>query len=68
MLAVLLVVKKNEKIIQTKYLLEQSKKYKIDIMVEAILDYLHTAGMRKEEYLPSWRDFKSKAIEYGLKV
>ncbi|MGI0006936.1 MAG: MarR family transcriptional regulator [Nitrosotalea sp.] len=68
MLAVLLVVKKNEKIIKTKYLLEQSKKYKITHMVEAILDYLHTEGMREEEYLPSWRDFKSKALEYGLKV
>jgi len=68
MLAVLLVMKKNEKIMQIPYLLEQSKKYKITSMVETVLDYLHTDGMREEEYLPSWKDFKSKAIEYGLKV
>lgn len=67
-LPVLLVWKKNEKNIRKKYLRNLAKKYGVARLVDAVQDYFNSEGEKKIEAFPSWNEFVSKAVEYGLRV
>ena len=68
MLPVLLVWKKNEKSINRERLLSISEKYGVRKFIDSIYDYFNSKGKQKIEEFPTWEEFKSKALEYGLKI
>jgi len=68
MLPVLLVWKKNEKNINRENLSNISEKYGVRKFIDSIYDYFNSKGKQKIEEFPTWEEFKSKAMEYGLKL
>jgi len=67
MLPVLLVWKKNEKRINKERLITISEKYGVKF-VDYILDYFDSKGKQKIDEFPTWAEFKSKALEYQLRI
>jgi len=68
MLPILLAWKKNEKNINRENLSDISEKYGVGKFIDSIYDYFSSKGKQKIEEFPTWEEFKSKAIEYGLKL
>lgn len=68
MLPVLLVWKKNEKRITKEILMGMAEQYGVKKLVGTIYDYFDSKGKQRIEEFPTWKEFKSKAGEYGLKV
>ncbi|WP_179370626.1 hypothetical protein [Nitrosopumilus ureiphilus] len=67
-LPVLLVWKKNEKKMNKKYLYNTAEKYGTKNRIDEVYKYFETKGAYKPEYFPTWKEFASKAKEYGLRV
>lgn len=67
-LPVLLVWKKNEKKLNKKYLYDTVEKYGIKNRIDETYKYFETKGAYKPEHFPTWKEFASKAREYGLRV
>lgn len=67
-LAILLVWKKNEKLVRTSYLLRQATEYRVRGWVEDMKNYIATNGKERISELPPWDEFTSKAEEYGIEV
>ncbi len=65
-LSALLLWKKNDRM-NVKYLLEEAKKYRVDDVVYALIDYLNSEGRTKPGYFPTWAEYLAKAEEYGLR-
>ena len=67
-LPVLLVWKKNYAKISRERLVDTSEKYGIRKFIDSIYEYFNSQGKQRIEEFPTWKEFKSKAEEYGLKI
>lgn len=65
-LSAMLAWKKNVKRLNIDCLMQESEKYGLKPMVDAIIDYFDSNGQNAARYFPKWDEFKSKAEEYGL--
>lgn len=64
----LLVLKKNMKRVDRKYLLKEAQRLDLSLQINAMLQFLKTKGKRGGLTLPTWPEFTSKAREYMVKV
>ncbi|MFQ6052340.1 MAG: winged helix-turn-helix domain-containing protein [Candidatus Hydrothermarchaeota archaeon] len=64
-LGVLLLWKKVEKI-NLDYMLKESTKYILQPTISALETYFSSRGKIKPDHFPTWEEFQSKAMEYGL--
>lgn len=68
MMPVLLAWKKNEKRINEERLFNISEKYGVTKFVNSIFEYFDSKGKQKIAEFPTWEEFKSKALEYQLRI
>ncbi|MDE1866847.1 MAG: hypothetical protein KGI08_03940 [Thaumarchaeota archaeon] len=67
-LPVLLAWKKNETEIDKSLLVRISERYGARKFVDSIYNYFATEGKERLAELPTWQEFKSKAVEYDMKT
>jgi predicted transcriptional regulator len=61
----LLLLKKNGEI-DKKYLLKESQKFELLQQINSMLEFLETKGEKHDYPLPTWNEFLTKALEYGV--
>lgn len=62
----LLLLKKKWKTINEEYLLREAQRLDLNLLINAMLQFLRTRGMRKGKTLPTWEEFMAKARDYGI--
>jgi len=65
-LSVLLLWEKNKQWLSVEYLSEEAEKYELRDVIERLEGYRRTEGEVRPEHFPSWREYVSRAKEYGL--
>lgn len=68
MLVTLLVMKKNEKRLAMQSLVDKARDYGVAGTIEAMAIYLNSKGGERAEGLPPWKEFESRAEEYGVRL
>jgi hypothetical protein len=66
MMPILLIWRKNQSKIDSKYLQEQAEKYSAKDSVNGITAYFASEGLERAAGFPPWSEFLTKAKEYGL--
>lgn len=64
----LLLLKKESRRINREYLLKEASWFDLGLKVNAMYEFLRTRGVRSGSTFPTWVEFVSKAIEYGVSV
>jgi hypothetical protein len=62
----LLLLKKNEKIIDKKYLIREAERLGLGSQVGGMLEFLQPHIRREGQPLPSWNEFVEKGRDYGV--
>jgi biotin operon repressor len=62
----LLLLKKEEKQIDKKYLLREAECVGLENQIEGMLEFLQTHTRSEGQSLPTWNDFAEKARDYGV--
>jgi len=62
----LLLLKKQWRRIDKKYLLKEAEKLDLGLQINDVLQFLETRGGRKGLMLPTWEEFLAKAAEYKV--
>jgi DNA-binding transcriptional ArsR family regulator len=62
----LLLLKKTEKQIDKKYLMNEAKRLGLETQIEGMLEFLQTHIRVEGQSLPTWNDFTEKARDYGV--
>lgn len=62
----LLLLKKELKKIDRKYLLKEAARLNLGLQINAMLQFLETKGVRRGLAFPTWSEFVTKAKEYGV--
>jgi len=44
---------------------EKAYRYKVDHVIDSILDYMETEGLKQAEFLPDWAEFTNRYKEYS---
>jgi hypothetical protein len=63
-----MLLKKELKQINKKYLLKRATWYDLSLQINAMLEFLRTKGKRTGSGLPTWKEFIEKAREYTIEV
>lgn len=66
LLYVLLLIAKNLRRIEWKYIEAESAKFRMESTVQDINKYLETKGIDRPEHFPKWGEFEAKAKEYDI--
>jgi predicted transcriptional regulator len=64
----LLLLKKTEQKIDKKYLLQEAEKLGLDNQITSMLQFLKTHTRTKEQALPTWNEFITKARDYKVVI
>jgi hypothetical protein len=64
----LLLLKKTEQKIDKIYLLQEAERLGLKNQVTSMLKFLKTHVQRKDQALPTWNEFATKARDYNLVI
>jgi DNA-binding Lrp family transcriptional regulator len=64
----LLLLKKTEKKIDKKYLLQEAEKLGLENQINSVLQFLKTHTQTKEQALPTWNEFITKSKDYNVVI
>jgi hypothetical protein len=64
----LLLLKKEQNIIDNDYLLKRAIWYDLSLQINAMLEFLRTRGARTLSGLPTWNEFIAKMSEYNIEA